>query len=237
MRTTVEFLNTRQLHSVDGVLEIRELPIHPETYVPNVAHIIQQARTIGGASDRIEEHMLIECVDFERASEVGPRDVLNQLQSYILPRLQHWREAGDFVSEWWSQDKYMFIRNYAPFSVFPLPYDVRVRLMTGGILIRCFMNVSAVLRYIGTRGWRVLAGPDTLARQRSTRDPSLAAFATLEKDGAKLQLPPALVGRLTAEFLRPRTLVAALDAIVEGSSPGSRTGWMVNFRGEDALWD
>lgn len=236
LRRTIAFFNTGKRDDEEGQIIISELDLVPDTYHTNVRTIIERAEKTGTAVERIGDHLIIQCTDFLKANDLGL-----EAAEAILPSAfdwaDDWRKKGDLVLDFLSQEKYLNVRNYAPFSVFPLPETARVKLMTGAMWLIVFVNVSAVLRYIVDRGWKLVMAPhDYMEEYKKSGTLGTGFAAKLSQGPLSTQVPWVWFGRLGFEFLKPRTLAEMLEAILAGG-PTEGTLSFVNLSGEPRIWD
>lgn len=236
MRRTAAFLNTGEREGEEGRIVISDLGVKPETFHPNIRRIITNAEEKGAAIERIGEHLIVECTDFTRAADIG----VERMRAILDPAggwVEDWAQKGELVMDFLSQDKYLDVRNYSPFSIFPFPELVRVKLMTGGLFLIAYLNISAVVRYFEQRGWKVVKKPEEhmeeIEKRGAVKDIGLA---TLRKGPLTTEIPWPWFGRLGFEFLRPRTLVDALEAILAAGEPEAPMSF-VNLSGEAEIWD
>ena len=236
MRRSVTFLNTGEREEEEGRIVISELDIRPETFHGLVEGIVREAGEKGVVVNRIGDHLIVECTDFMRAREIdrGRRES-------VMAQTREWTEAwvsrGDFLLSHWSQEKYLEIRNYAPFSIFPFPEIVRVKLMTGALWLVAYVNISAVIRYFEQRGWRVVRPPEELLEEAEAKGSArMMGLVTVKKGPCTIEVPAPLLGRLGFEFIRPRTLVDILEAVLSSGEPAAPMSF-VNLQGEREIWD
>jgi hypothetical protein len=128
--------------------------------------------------------------------------------------IEAWEAAGDIVFDLASMDRYANVQNSAPFSVYPLPARQRVKLMTAALWLSSSVNISAVLRYLESRGWKLLKGPEEHAESVDPEKPHEVPIATLKKGALTTDLPMPWIGRVANEFLSPKTLADMLDALL-----------------------
>lgn len=234
LRRTVALINTGTTE--DEEIMISELEVRLQTYFRNIARLIQEAEKNGVATQRIGECMLVQCTDFEIASNMGfekTKQVLDDGRKCT----KQWMEAGDIVIDLASQDKYMSVKNYAPFSVYPLSEKTRVRLMIGSLFVVSYLNVSAVLRYMEDRGWKLVKTPQEHAeehKQLQTIDEIW--LATVRKGPLTIAVPFQLFGRIGFEFLKPKGLVDIFEAQLSAGPTGTAKN-LYNLSGETELWD
>ncbi len=231
----IEFFNTGQRNEGDNRLVISELEIRPETFHANIQNLMAKAQKKGAVAERIGEHLIIECTDF--TAEPFDSELLKLIVNKARDWAEEWRKRGDIVMDFWNQDKYLDVRNYAPYSVFPYPDAVRIKLITGALFLVAYVNISALLRYFEQKGWSIIKTPQQLAeeweRSGKTNDFGLAI---LKKGHFVCEIPWPWVGRMGFEFLKPRTIVDAMEAsLTIGPSMSGLN--IVNFSGESHQWD
>lgn len=236
LRQTVAFFNTGEQEKGEGRVLISELDVNPETFNTNIRALIDRAQVQGVAADRIGDHLIVECIDFPKAVEFEKekvRKTTDQTNSWA----ENWAKKGDMVMGFGSLEKYVEVRNFAPFSIFPLPEIARVKLMTGGLSLNSYVNVTAVLRYLEQKGWKVLRSPEEhIEEVEKTGDSQEAMWVTVGKGPFTCRVPWFWLGRLAYEFLKPRTLVSVLEAqLARGPTDAERI--LLNLAGESQIWD
>ena len=78
---------------------------------------------------------------------------------------------------------------------------MRVKLMTGTMFRVSRLNVSAVVRYIASKGWTVVRGPQShLAEAASEDEPRDVPVATFKKGGLTVDLPTTFLARIAHEY-------------------------------------
>lgn len=220
----------------DDELMISQLEVTPESYVRNIAKVIQQAEKRGAATQRIGDYMMVECTDFEKAGEIG-LEAVKEILSHGRECTRRWSKAGDIVFDLVSQDKYMDVKNYAPFSIYPLSEKTRVRLMIGSLFLVSYLNVSAVVRYIEERGWKVVKTPEEHVEEHKNSNATDEIWlATVRKGPLTSAIPFQLFGRIGFEFLKPKSLVDILEARLS-AGPTETIKNLINLTGEAQLWD
>lgn len=240
MHRTLTFFNTGEKETEDGSVVITELDVKPEAYHTTVYGIIKKAEKHGAAIEKIGNHLIVECIDFmnENIALEEKKSILNAAKALHEP----WKRHGDLVLPYRNDDRYNNVRNFAPFSIFPFPVSTRVKLMTNGLLLIARVNYSEVLRYFLQRGWRILKTPfeywDELNRGEAGKEhvKQMGAFAKLQKGKLITEVPWALLGQLGFEFLKPRTLVDAFEAILAAGQVPFDLQY-ISFSGESELWD
>jgi len=236
LRRTVTFFNVGEREEVEGRQSIVELQIRPETFAANINRLIAEAGEKGAAVQRIGEHLIIGCTDFLKAVEIGYeecRAILDRSREWV----GEWAQKDQLVTDCLSADKYLEVRNFAPFSIFPFSETDRVKLMTGALSVMAYVNVSAFLRYCDERGWRIIKTPaEHLEEAEKSGEGKSVRLATIRKGPLTLQLPGPLIARLGFEFLRPKTLVDAFEAQLALGEPATKMSFF-NFSGEPEIWD
>lgn len=98
-------------------------------------------------------------------------------------------------------------------------------------------NFSAVFRYIESRGWKVVNMMETVdVENMPESELRKLPMATASKGPLTSSLTSLEMGRLGYEFLRPRTLVDKLEALLEEGPPPSDYV-LPSMRHESDLWD
>ena len=236
LRRTVTFFNVGEREEVDGRQSIVELQIRPETFAANINRLIAEASKKGTAVQRIGEHLIVGCVDFLKAVEIGDA-TFPAIPDQIKDWLSEWAQKDDLVIDCLSADRYLEVKSFAPVSIFPFSEAARVKLMTGALSLMAFVNVSEFLKYCEQRGWKVVKTFDEhLEEAEKSGGGKSFRMATIQKGPLTLQLPGPLVARLGFEFLKPKTLVDAYEAQLALGEPATKMSFP-NFSGEPEIWD
>ena len=238
MMQTVTFLNFREREEKTGKFIINTLDVRPETFCKNVSRIIEEAEWEGVGVGKIGEHLVVDCTDFLRAEELGlDMEKLMALRNPAHKLVDDWYKKGDIVQPFSPADTSEFVRNFAPLSIFPLSEGKRVKLMTNSLLLITYINPSVVLRYFEQMGWRIVKHPHEYMEEAKREDlPRLSAFVSLKKGNLTVEVPGAWFGRIGYEFLKPRSLLSFLEALLSEGSIGA-TASFPNFEGESMIWD
>jgi hypothetical protein len=236
MQEVVTFLNAGERDEDGRRFIVRHLDTVPESLIAPVAKVIQAASRKGAAVDRIGDHLIVACTDF---AAIDPNRLGDAKRTFstAFDWADQWTSAGDLVLPSIGQDRYKFVRNFAPYSVFPVPEAARVKLAAGTMMLQTFINISRVLRYFESMGWRVIKRPEEHLKDAEEGQAAFeGAFVTLRKDHFTTTVPAALFKRIGGEFLKPKSLLAALEGIrASESSPGEFA--FPSFLHEAELWD
>lgn len=236
LHRTVAFINTGKSETEDEQFSISQLNITPQTYISNFAGVTEEAAGKGAAIENIGDHLVVSCTDFERVNELGFESI-----KAILKKghncVKRWMEKGDLVINLSSQDKYIQVKRYAPFSVYRLPEKTRVKLMTGSLFFVSFVNISALLRYISERGWKLVKAPREHAEDaENSGNVDDMSLATVQKGPLSIAIPYSFSGRIAFEFLRLKTVADTLEAQLSAEPTGVEKN-LYNFADEAGIWD
>lgn len=218
MRETVEFLSTGLREHGGSQLQIVDLDIAPQHFFPHVRRVLDAAGRNGSALERIGDHLVVYCLDSLRISGESDLDRALSTIDEAGEVAVRWQDEGDMVVPFSSLDKYLQVRWYAPFAIYPFDDLQCVKLAAGGLILNAYVNASAVLRYIDQRGWRTIG---TVWESTSTDHESPNHVAMVQKEAMTSTISPLEFGRLGYEFLRPRTLVDKLEALLALGPTGS----------------
>jgi len=232
----MSLLSIDQGRKIDGKpVRISTVGVQPEMFKGNLRGLLDRAEADGAAVEQVGSHLVIECMDFMSALEKRfQKERVFAILDRGRPVLERWKAANDFVIKLDAHDRYAHAQNYAPLSIFPLNPRACVRLMSGAVGLRAFVNVSAVLRGLEERGWTVVKSPFQIAESEKEFTGELP-MAILRKGRLTTSVPSALFGRLGMEFLKPKSLAQLFEAMLrEGDKAG--TYQFVNFAGEPGMW-
>lgn len=234
MNRIVNFLNTGKEAKGQTQYVIRDIDVTPTTYFARMQELINSARREGGSWMRYGDMLVASCIHWPTAIQ-HEREKIDSISREAYEAGLAPLNRGDVVIPTIGREKYRFVRNLAPYSVFPINHRDRVELATGAMFIQTMVNVSSFVRLVESNGWRVkkpLEGYMKEAEEGKTPD----AIVTVSKGGVSIQVPWVWLGRISQEFMRPETAVSALEAILEeGSGPPAHN--YVNFKGEAKIWD
>jgi hypothetical protein len=238
LEETLRFLSEGQSVNGEQVAVIRTLPVVPSSYMKTFATLIREAERAGTAAGVIGEHLAVQVIDWPTVFDLDVDDT-SKLEN-VDAVADRWRKRGDVVLRLGGTDRYHEVRSYAPYSIYPLPALHRVKLMTGALFSVGTLNVSAVLRYIESRGWRLVRGPESLvvgdAGAQPASDIASTPVAAFRKGPLTMEIPGPWLGRVAYEYLAPRTIVDAFEAMLAAGSTPETIAWP-NFSGEAEQWD
>lgn len=237
LEQTVAFINDGEKMRDGELLKTTNLPIEPQSYMRNVERLLLRATKECILTEKIGDHLILHILDLKAMNpQIDPEPAFAKLKTEI----QKWDERGDFILTMESGDRRGYVQNFAPFSVFPLPHNMRAKLMTGALMITAHVNLDEVLRYLSNRGWSVVKGPNELSAEAAEigedNDDGEVFAAVLKKGALTVGLPMPIVGRLGHEFLSVKTLGEALDALYS-MGPNSADALFLNLDGEASQWD
>jgi hypothetical protein len=236
MREVVQFLNEGEREEQGQRLVASVLDVDPETNFKEFEEVANKAARDGASLTTLGDHLLITCIDIPNAARLGEQGTHALLESGKAT-IQQWESQGDVVIPCTSSDKYLNVRHYAPFSIYPLPTMMRVRLMTGSLVFINYLNITAVLRCLERTGWQVERSLDEYVKeQQRTSASEPAAVATVRKGGLSCEVSWQWIGRVGHEFLKPDTIVAMLEAILQ-RGPHEAQFVSVSMSGEEHMWD
>jgi len=118
-----------------------------------------------------------------------------------------------------------FIPNFAPYPIFPLNYDARLKLLTGDLILISILNISGLARWLIKHGWEV----EIVDIPNKTPDNNdefkfktiLKVFKNYEhyKKGAELPLDAFSIAAV--EFWRPESIENSINKVIELDSETS----------------
>lgn len=238
LEETLQFLSEGRGVQGEDVAVIRQLPVVPSSYMKVIATLIREAERAGIAAGVIGEHLAVQLIDWPTVFELDVDDT-SKLEK-VDAVAEGWRQRGDLVLRVSGTDRYHEVRNYAPYSIYPFPELHRVKLMTGALFTESYLNVSAVLRYIESRGWKLVRGPESLvvggAGAQTASKFGSTAVAAFQKGPLTMEIPGPWLGRIVYEYLAPRTIVEGFEAMLAAGPAPEAIAW-VNFTDEAEQWD
>lgn len=233
LEETISFLNDGEKKEGTELIRISILQVTPRSYLRNFERLLVRAETECLITEKIGEHLLLHLTDFLAArDEIDPSISFGERDAII----GQWQANSDMVLEFNTIDRYTHVQNFAPYSIFPIAHRLRVKLMTGALLVGTSLNASAVLRYLNRRGWAVVKGPEEFAKDFELDELTEVPFAALKKGPLTVHLPLPILGRLAHEYLSIVTLGDIFDAILK-IGPTSADGIFPGLSGEALQWD
>ncbi len=231
---TLKFLTEKEGDHLGETVRLRSVPVRPAAYFKAVKPVLDEAERTGTASAVIGEHLTVEFVDWSTALRADPD--LGKLEK-ARAIADRWADNGDLVIRSFGTDRYHHVRNFAPYSIYPFSPMMRVKLMTGTMVSVSRLNISAVVRYIASKGWTVVRGPEShLSEAASEDDLRDLPVATFKKEALTLELPTTFLARIAHEYLAPRSIVEAFESLLR-TGPAESGSVLINFDGEVDLWD
>lgn len=235
MERVVSFVDDGEVDTKHGSVRSLALPLKPENYMSRLLELLKLAEAHGAAVLKVADHLMLEAISF---LHLKPFEELRPILEAGDRVLDAWESSGDSWTTNDSLDKYTRVRAYAPYSIFPIPLKYRVALSTGSIHVRFNVNLSALMRYFQSVGWDIEKGPERHA-ESALRAGALegAGLMTLRRGGFSTQLSGGTFGQLAFELLRPRSVIATLNAM---RALGPQVGGGLVFpmlEGESDVWD
>jgi len=232
MRELVELLNFGEGELEDARVAVLRLDIFPENGLEDLRALLQEAERSGYAARRVSNFLYVECMDVKAIGDIDK--VLAELTAAQERELADWFAAKDFVAPTCSSDIISFTPNCAPFSVFPFPPKTCIELLTEAKAYRTHFNFTALGREFERMGWVVEKTPQQLFEEQGSFE---SGFFVVSKGGFHATVPPADIMRLQAETIRPKVLIAELEAL-RGMEPGDvLPNTLVVYQGESQVWD
>ncbi|MHA1757244.1 MAG: hypothetical protein ACTSVV_10775 [Promethearchaeota archaeon] len=236
LKSTVEFFNFREKKIGESKLIIDTYDILPENYLKNVLNIILKAKKNGAYSELISRHLFVECVDFNQGREFGElKKILKERSDRVF---RDWE--NDIVASYFHFESFDYPKNFVPYSIFPYPENICIDLMCMAIWLRIYINISEVFRYFENCGWKVIKDIDNHFKefeQRKITNLKEVMFGTVQKGPLKIEIPPALIGRLIFEFLKPKILVKHFEESLRRGSIKSGNIFLINYSKEPTIWN
>ncbi len=232
LKETITFFNEGEKTKDDEVHHILSLPIKPLSYMDFFEQLLIRAEKECTLAEKIENHLAIHITDFLADKMVDPKPSLETLDQILTP----WKDKDDLVFSFFSFDRYTHVQNFVPFSIFPIQHKFRAKLMTGSLLVQTRLNISEVLRYIETKGWKVVKGPFELFEESKKEPTKEFSIALLKKGPVTIALPMPIIGRVAEELLSIETICEMLDSIFKNNQTNINTAFY-NFEFESKQWD
>jgi hypothetical protein len=237
LRRVVELLNERSAESGQLIGEFADVEVAPRTFVKSLGRALSNAGIQGHAYWHDVPHIVAGVLDFAAGIErhASFEECIASMEKAEAVA-EGWSKAGDLVVPFHLEDRYRHVQNFAPLSIFPLPVDQRVKLMTGVTLVKVWVNFSKVMREFENRGWRIVRGVEELGTTIEATKEFPATGPEVAKAGLRISVPMDWLARVGLEVLAPQTLVAALEAVL-AKGPTAAKWSMLSFTGESKAWD
>jgi hypothetical protein len=231
LRETVEFLNTGSKLEAGIRLEIRELDITPRSHFAGLHELIEKAGSHGAAWRKFDDILTVSCMDVTSAVKEKPKSIMDAAhEAGLAPE-----NNGDQVLLCPSTERFEFVRNYAPYSIYPIPDLARVKLATGAMVLFHYLNLSAFFRFLESRGWRCIKTMEEFEKEAAEGKVS-EAIAVVQKGPLSIQIPWTWIGRMWIEFLDAETIFDILEATLK-AGPTVPVLAHTNLKGEASIWD
>ncbi len=156
LRKVVQVQGVRDLRimpSATQPFKIEDIPIKFKHYLKDVKAVITKSRSEIVASRYVSDYLFISCVDMNRLGEH-----LKNQKKISLPHAK-WTKP-DVVMIHTNYDHFFekggdFLRNCAPYSIYPLSGKDCMDLISGNLLLTAELNLTKLENIIRTRDWTV----------------------------------------------------------------------------------
>ena len=236
---TIKFFNTGVTTLDERTIHIKNMPLMPKYRFDLLEKVINEAMISGVSDVVIEDYLIIQCADFRCKKSV--KEIINHLEKNSEVIRDSWQANKDIVTgKRFLSHKLDFSKNFVPISVWPLSEDICANLMMGGLTICFSANISELLRKFKAAGWEKVYSIYDLSEEefKLLNSENVQKYITLKKGEFYIEVPPALIGRCTYEFLSPDTLIESFEWSYK-NTPKYQQGQYIlpNFEKENEVWN
>ena len=146
----------------------------------------------------------------------------------------------------WNEEDGDFPRNKAPYSIYPFSISDCLGLLSGELLLKSRLNLSALHRMYKANGWKVSPFGIEQFRQEYEANKHYArdAFAfkgtmkafTISRNGFNMDLSLAMLFQIATDFVKPDLLLATAEHIYSTSSRDDGGLIVLSFASEKDVW-
>jgi hypothetical protein len=236
----LERLSTKAWKTDNGMERIFQHRVEPRSHFGEVRELVSEARVKGSARGRLSDCVAVEVWYLPTLMQVaepedGPKLMRNPF-SQSAQALSY--NPILFFNE--------FVRNLAPFSVYPLTDDDCVDLMTGTLQLTTHFNYGNLVRCLRRRGLKVTFPRESEFRafnaltpdEKNRREDDVAIQVARPGRSHRLLIQLPLLGRVMYEFLDEESFADAIEELAEESASDSEaTTYFAAFQEEACLWD
>jgi hypothetical protein len=234
LSTLVSILDTGEGVVEKSQVRIQAVHTPQEHFLGAVLELIHLARREGSAGRTLDACLHVECHSLGNISAVATKRVTAESEGIA----SRWENAGDLVVPISSLDSIQFSPNAAPYSVFPFSDRICAEILTNQLVIRSFLNVTALLREYQRAGWTVEEDVSATIGKAidENEDPRGTAFGVISRGHCTLRLPPSVGARVGLEFVRPRTFVREANEALNAGPGGWEGGMLAFYPQERKTW-
>jgi hypothetical protein len=238
IQEAVEFISRRERRTGRGLEKLARLRAKPRTHLDGLRNLICGARRRGSAHERLSDCLAVEAFDLRQTAQAFADGKAPPDKAFHNPFAQS-KDAGTFHS---LQHFDKFSPNAAPYSVFPLPNEDCVGIMTGSLWLWTYFNRGNLVRCLRRRGLHVRVPTDEELKVAPRFKPGELAAHELDNPiviagrSHVLLLSPARLGRIIYEFLDEESFADAMEEQLETASSEEELVYAA-FEDEASLWD
>lgn len=224
-------------HSVSGVRIRKIVAAAPlKTYVLSVERAMREAEQKLSASRRFGDILTVAVLATDQMVDTIPESDWDRARRPAMDRLARAQSRKtDRVLPMNNLDTLThFSPNMAPYAVFPIEPRLRFKLLTGEFHVLSALNVSALARWLGNRGWSNEVfdpSPDLDLTQPLMNIPALRVSI----EGVSVEIGLGLLAIAALEFWMPESIEEAVRTIFaispDSTSADQTPDWLtqVNF--------
>lgn len=234
----IEFLKSRERRSAENVQRLVRLRATPRGHAHELAGLIREVRREGSAHARLSDCLAVEVFDAELMAQAFADGRAPPDKAFHNPFAQS-KDAGTFHS---LQHFDKFSPNAAPYSVFPLPNEDCVGIMTGSLWLCTYFNRGNFVRCLRRRGLRVRVPTDEELKAAPRFKPGELAAHELDNPiviagrSHVLLLSLGRVGQMIHELLDEESFADAMEEQLETAGSEEELVYAA-FEDEASLWD
>lgn len=234
----MDFLAAGERRTSEGLQRLVRHKSKPKAHLNDLRDLVAAARNKGSAHARLSDCLAADVFLAEEMAEM----VNAGKKSPIHNPFEQSRDSSVFHSlEWFSR----FARNLAPYSLFPLPVEDRLDIMTGAVWVVTYFNWGNLRRCLRRRGLLVklpdraetALNADILPGQVAKHALDSPLAVARRRDGPTLLISLAGLARVFVEFLDEESFADTVEETLDSASPQEEVLMFSAFEREHELWD
>lgn len=234
----MEFLAAGERRTSEGLQRLVRYKSEPRAHLNDLRDLVATARNKGSAHARLSDCLAADVILIEEMAER-----LNAgKKSPIHNPFEQSRDSTVFHSlQWFSR----FARNLAPYSLFPLPVEDRMDIMTGAVWVVTYFNWGNLLRCLRRRDLlaklpdrsETARNADFLPGQVAKHELDSPLVVARRRNGPTQLISLAALARVFVEFLDEESFADTVEEKLDSAAPQEEVLMFNAFESEHELWD
>jgi hypothetical protein len=237
MQEIVEFFNTGKKELDGKEFIINEVTVKQANHLNEWKDSILRARSSGWDSILIGNYLIVETVDI---TKIKGKSISNYFDSRHKSVKEEWKKKKDLVFNAWAIEKISYVKNYAPYTIFPLDDDLCADILMGKIWVRYQINMMEVMRILKKYGWKIVDSI-FLKSDEELSNPDLNLddmnIFVIQKEKFAISIPPTWMGRLIFEMITIKVMIEELDMYYKKNDLAFNTKMVSNNLDEQNIWN